>query len=76
MTTTIEFITALFCQVDDTTWRVIAYEGKREGDREKRIGLSRIIRVSSPRAIAGCCPLRGSPETALRPDGQSCLDSL
>ena len=60
----------------DTTWRVIAYEGEIEEDREKRPGLSRVTSVSSPRAIAGCCQLSGSPEKALMPDGQSCLDSL
>jgi len=59
-----------------TTWRVIAYEGEIEEDREKRPGLSRVTSVSSPRAIAGCCQLSGSPEKALMPDGQSCLDSL
>ena len=49
---------------------------RREEDREKRPGLSRATSVSSPRAIAGCCQWSGSPEKALRPDGQSCLDSL
>ena len=62
--------------VKNTTWRVIAYEGEIEEDREKRPGLSRVTSVSSPRAIAGCCQLSGSPEKALMPDGQSCLDSL
>src|SRR5437870_9564929 len=63
-------------RVIPTTWRVIAYEGEIEEDREKRPGLSRVTSVSSPRAIAGCCQLSGSPEKALMPDGQSCLDSL
>src|SRR5439155_8665101 len=34
-------------KVDITTWRVIAYEGEIEEDREKRPGLSRVTSVSS-----------------------------
>jgi hypothetical protein len=63
-------------EFEDTTWRVIAYEGKIEEEREKWIGLCRTTRVSSSRAIAGCCQLHGSPEKALRPDGQSYRDLL
>jgi REP element-mobilizing transposase RayT len=57
-----------------TTWRVIVYEGER-GIENKKTGLFRAPLVSFFTAIAGVCQLRGSPETALTPAGQSCLDS-
>src|SRR5688572_30640845 len=60
--------------LDYTTWRVIAYEGER-GIEDKKTGLCRATLVSPFTAIACFYQLRGSPEKALTPAGQSCLDS-
>jgi hypothetical protein len=48
---------------------------KEREEYRKKTGLSRATLVSSFTAIACFCQLSGSPEKALTPAGQSCLDS-
>jgi hypothetical protein len=48
---------------------------KKREDIRIKTGLSRVPLVSSFTVIACVCQVRGSPEKALTPAGQSCRDS-